>query len=137
VVIQCKNWSKFKTIYEKHIFQFFGTVFKYRDDNPKKKVRAIFYTSTKLSKLARRFAEELNIELKENFKFDRDYPCIKCNISRVNKEKIYHLPFDQQYDTTKIEKDRGEFYCKTVKEAEDKGFRRAFRWKGDQKASKK
>src|SRR3989344_3487518 len=27
IVIQCKNWSQFRTIYEKHIFQFFGTVF--------------------------------------------------------------------------------------------------------------
>ena len=44
-----------------------------------------------------------------------------------NGEKIYHLPFDQQYDKTKLEKKYGEFYCKTVKEAEDSGFRRAFR----------
>src|SRR3989339_418402 len=43
-IIQCKNWSKFRTIYEKHIFQFFGTVFQYRDENPKHNVKAIFYT---------------------------------------------------------------------------------------------
>jgi len=127
IVIQCKNWSQFKTIYEKHIFQFFGTVFQYRDENPDKKVRAVFYTSTSLSDLARRFAQELGIELQENVKMDINYPCIKCNVSRVDKEKIYHLPFDQQYDRTKIEKNRGEFYCATVKEAEDAGFRRAFR----------
>jgi len=127
IVIQCKNWSQFKTIYEKHIFQFFGTVFQYRDENPDRKVRALFYTSTTLSDLARRFAQELGIELQENVKMDINYPCIKCNVSRVNGEKIYHLPFDQQYDRTKIEKNRGEFYCVTVKEAEDAGFRRAFR----------
>jgi hypothetical protein len=130
VVIQCKNWAKFRTIYEKHIFQFFGTVFQYKDENPNKKVKAIFYTSTELSDLARRFSKELGIELKENFKFDKDYPSIKCNISRVDGTKIYHLPFDQQYDNTKVEKKRGEFYCKSVKEAEDAGFRRAFRYKG-------
>jgi len=135
IVIQCKNWAKFRTIYEKHIFQFFGTVFQYRDENPDRKVRAIFYTSTELSKLARRFASELGIELKENFKFDKDYPCIKCHTSKVGSlyaprgTKIYHLPFDQQYDKTKLEKKYGEFYCKTVKEAEDAGFRRAFRYR--------
>jgi len=133
IVIQCKCWAKFRTIYEKHIFQFFGTVFKYKDDNPNRKVRAIFYTSTELSDLARRFSKELSIELKENFKFDKSYPCIKCNVSRVDKTKIYHLPFDQQYDNTKVEKNRGEFYCKTVKEAEEAGFRRAFRYRGDKK----
>lgn len=130
IVIQCKNWAEFRTIYEKHIFQFFGTVFQYKDENKDKKVRAIFYTSTNLSDLARRFSKELNIELKENFKFDREYPSIKCNVSRIDGTKIYHLPFDQQYDKTKIEKERGEFYCKTAKEAEDAGFRRAFRYKG-------
>ncbi len=135
IVIQCKNWAKFRTIYEKHIFQFFGTVFQYRDENPDKKVRAIFYTSTELSKLARRFANELGIELKENFKFNKDYPSIKCHTSKADSlyasrgTKIYHLPFDQQYDKTKLEKKYGEFYCKTVKEAEDAGFRRAFRYR--------
>jgi DUF2075 family protein len=133
IVIQCKNWSQFRTIYEKHIFQFFGTVFQYKDENLNKKVKAIFYTSTKLSDLARRFSKELGIELKENFKFGKDYPSIKCNISRVDGTKIYHLPFDQQYDNTKVEKKRGEFYCTTVKEAEGAGFRRAFRYKGNKK----
>ena len=130
IIIQCKNWSRFKTIYEKHIFQFFGTVFQYKDENPKKNVQAIFYSSTKLSDLARRFAKELKIELEENFKYDNDYPCIKCNISRINNEKIYHLPFDQQYDNVKIEPEKGEFYCSAIEEAENKGFRRAFRYKG-------
>ncbi|MFA6553773.1 MAG: restriction endonuclease, partial [Patescibacteria group bacterium] len=83
IVIQCKNWSKFKTIYEKHIFQFFGTVFQYRDANPSRNVTAVFYTSTQLSDLARRFSKELHIDLQENFKFDPNYPCIKCNISKV------------------------------------------------------
>ncbi len=131
IIIQCKNWSKFKTIYEKHIFQFFGTVFQYKDANPTQAVRAIFYTTTQLSDLARRFASELGIGLKENFKFDKDYPSIKCNISKTDGSKIYHLPFDQQYDKTKIEKRRGEFYCSLVKEAEGAGFRRAFRWHGN------
>lgn len=129
VIIQCKNWSQFRTIYEKHIFQFFGTVFQYKDENPNRKVQAIFYTSTQLSDLARRFAKELKIDLKENFKFDKEYPAIKCNISRIDGSKIYHLPFDQQYDKTKVEKSRGEFYCTTVKEAEGAGFRRAFRYR--------
>ncbi|MBQ1434854.1 MAG: hypothetical protein IIZ19_03045, partial [Clostridia bacterium] len=61
-----------------------------------------------------------------------EYPCIKCNIGRDEygyETKIYHLPFDQQYDATKITK-RGEFYAMTVAEAESKGFRRAFKWFG-------
>lgn len=129
IVIQCKNWASFKTIYEKHIFQFFGTVFQFKDNHRDSKIRGIFYTTTILSDLAKRFASELNIEIKENYYFDQGYPCIKCNVSKKDGEKIYHLPFDQQYDKIKIEKQLGEFYCKTVEEAENKKFRRAFRWK--------
>jgi len=60
---------------------------------------------------------------------DNGYPCIKCNISQIDGTRIYHLPFDQQYDKVKIEPHKGEFYCTSVKEAEDAGFRRAFRHK--------
>jgi hypothetical protein len=49
---------------------------------------------------------------------------IKCNINNGNK--IYHLPFDQQYWRTVIDKP-GEFYAITVKEATKAGFRRAFK----------
>ena len=80
--------------------------------------------------LARRFSKELGIKLKEEFKCDFSYPCIKCNINQTtHHEKIYHLPFDQKYDNTKINR-QGEIYCKTVKEAETADFRRAFRWHG-------
>jgi hypothetical protein len=50
---------------------------------------------------------------------------IKCNINNGNK--IYHLPFDQQYYRTKIELP-GEFYAWTVEEAVNAGFRRARRY---------
>jgi hypothetical protein len=45
------------------------------------------------------------------------------------EEVACHLPFDQQYDSTKI-KNKGEFYAVTVAEAEAAGFRRAFKWFG-------
>jgi hypothetical protein len=47
-------------------------------------------------------------------------------------ENIYHLPFDQMYDATVVHTERGEFYARTVEEAEQAGFRRAFRWRGGQ-----
>ena len=132
LIVQCKNWSKFKTIFEKHIFQLFGTSFqhKYEMRHNKKNIKSVFYTTTKLSELAKKFAKELNIEVRENFKMDTNYPCIKCNVSEQKGTKIYHLPFDQQYDRTKINISEGDFYCTTVAEAETKGFRRAFRWRG-------
>lgn len=130
VVIQCKYWNQFRKVFENEIFQFFGTVFQYRKTFKDKKVTGIFYTTTSTSDLAREFAKELGITLKENYKMDKSYPCIKCNISKVDGERIYHLPFDQQYNHTKIEPKTGELYVATVKEAELNRFRRAWRWKG-------
>lgn len=128
LLVQCKNWSRSKTIYEKHIFQFFGTMYQFAKNNSGKPVRGAFYTATSLSETAKSFAEEFNIELHENFPLER-YPMIKCNVSR-NGEGIYHLPFDLQYDATKINAKDGDRYCMTVAEAEAAGFRRAYRWHG-------
>lgn len=129
LIIQCKNWSQFKTIYEKHIFQLFGTVFEYKKRHPNKNVRAVFCTTTHLSELAREIAGILGIQILEEYRFEKNYPCIKCNINPSTRERIYHLPFDQKYDDTKIDR-ADEMYCTSVAEAEAAGFRRAFRWHG-------
>jgi hypothetical protein len=125
---QCKNWSQEKTIHEKHIFQLYGTLVLYKLDNPMFEAKGVFITTTKLSDKARAVANELDIKIVEQLPLG-DFPRIKCNINRTTGEKIYHLPFDQQYDTTKIDH-LGEFYAMTVKEAEDAGFRRAYKWFG-------
>jgi hypothetical protein len=145
-VIQCKNWSQQRTVHEKHIFQLFGTTIEYwlkhreRGISPqlellpgllqKERIKATFITSTKLSEKAREFAKVLGVQVLEDFPLQR-YPSIKCNVSRqTGSEKIYHLPFDQQYDRTIIEQERNECYVETVAEAEALGFRRASRWRG-------
>jgi len=144
-IVQCKCWSKEKTIREKHIFQLFGTTIEYYLKNMMNKksaqpilfpellrtegVKATFITSTKLSEKAKEFARVLQVKIIENCPLE-DYPSIKCNVSWRNGEKIYHLPFDQQYDRTLIEEERNECYVGTVKKAEELGFRRAFRWRG-------
>lgn len=128
-IVQCKNWSKTKTIHEKHIFQLFGTVTAYRIDHSDESASGTFCTSTSLSDRAKQFADMLEIKYVENFPLER-YPCVKCNVSMRGQEKIFHLPFDQQYDRTIIEEERLERYVETVAEAEALGFRRAFRWRG-------
>lgn len=130
LVIQCKYWNDNKTIHEKHIFQLFGTVMSYRLHHPNTTVTGVFITSTQLSKNAKIFADELKLKVQENLPMDKNYPCIKCNINRTTKEKIYHLPFDQQYDKITITTSTGECYTKTTAEAEMLGFRHAFHWNG-------
>lgn len=130
LIIQCKYWSQKKFIHEKHIMQLYGTVVCYCLENniPHSLVKGILFTNTNLSDTAKKMADYLNIKYVENLEKE-DYPCIKCNIGhdQFGQTKIYHLPFDLQYDTTKI-KDKGEFYAMTVAEAEEAGFRRAFKW---------
>lgn len=130
-VIQCKYWNSKKVIHEKHIFQLFGTATLLKLQEEFKDIVGIFVTSTKLSETAKRVADALDIIVRENIPMKYDYPCIKCNVNRTTGAKIYHLPFDQQYDKCVIKKELGEFYAFTVKEAEEKGFRRAQRWIGN------
>jgi hypothetical protein len=118
-------------IHEKHIFQLFGTMVATRIENPMRIVTGTFTTTTSLSERARQFAQQLEIKVEENFPLS-DYPRIKCNIARRGGERIYHLPFDQQYDSTLVEPERGECWVDTVAEAEARGFRRAYKWKGEQ-----
>ena len=141
-VIQCKYWSQKKEIHENHINQLFGTTLKYFLEKfpdatfldffkalQEKTIVPVFITSTVLSETAKEFATSLNITVAEN-KLIGDYPLIKCNINKTTGERIYHLPFDQQYDKVKIN-GRGECYAMTIAEAEEKGFRRAKRWLGE------
>ena len=145
-IIQCKRWAQYKDIHEKHIFQLFGTTMEYWIKNfnnhrkPKtfeefakflneNKLRPIFFTSTSLSDKAKEMANALSVEIIENKPLG-EFPRIKCNINNDefgSQTKIYHLPMDQQYDRTIIGNRSGEFYAFTVKEAEDAGFRRAFK----------
>jgi len=134
-IVQAKCWSKSKTIHEKHIFQLFGTtqllmINRRKSGQSKLKVTPRFVTTTSLSSVAREAAEWLKVSVDEEWELDKTYPMIKCNVNQRSGEKIYHLPFDQQYDRTKINPDLGECYVKTTKEAEKRGFRRAFRYKG-------
>ncbi len=125
-IVQCKYWSKEKTIHEKHICQLYGTAIQYKKETKtKKKVVPVFVTQTKLSDKAKEFAKYLKVKVMENYEIGK-FPRIKCNVGK--KEKIYHLPFDQQYDNVIIEPEKGEFFAETVQEAIDKGYRRAKKW---------
>ena len=127
VLIQCKCWSKSSTIYEKHIAQFLGSCAFYKITNIGDlftKYHYRFYSTADLGETAIKFATELGIDIYMQA-FNKHYPIIKCNIN--GDDKIYHLPFDQQYDKVKLNKS-GEFYAVSVKQAEGMGFRRAKRW---------
>ncbi|MEZ4790671.1 MAG: restriction endonuclease [Flavobacteriales bacterium] len=146
LVVQCKCWSSRKVIHEKHVNQLFGTAVKYYIDRVDQdisefgttlfpellkegKVHPVFWTSTMLTETARKFAVALGIEVRENEPL-QDYPLIKCHTNKSTGERIYHLPFDQMYDRTILESRFGEYYASSVLEAEESGFRRAWRWKG-------
>lgn len=133
LIIQCKYWSEKKLIHEKHINQLFGTLTAYKIEHQRnnERIKGVLVTNIELSAMAKKMASYLGIDYVEKMEAG-DYPCIKCNIGHDSdgaKTKIYHLPFDQQYDSTKIDGE-DEFYAMTVAEAEKAGFRRAYKWFG-------
>jgi len=151
LLIQCKYWKKSSSIKENAINQLFGTSIKYFINNYdnyqetfkntlfqnseipfSSQFQPIFITTTKLTDTATEFAKILKIKILE-IPFEKDYPRIKCNIGKDidgNQTKIYHLPFDQQYDKVQNLKNGG-FNANTIIEAESKGYRKAFRWQGE------
>ena len=144
LIIQCKYWRQERLIREKDINQLFGTTVKYALDMHYENeqisllysdlftnynIKPIFITSTQLSETAKDFASALGILVIENKELVK-YPIIKCHVSKTTGDRIYHLPFDQQYDSTILELQKGEYFVETIKEAEDLGFRRAFKWRG-------
>jgi len=145
-IIQCKYWAKGKIIHEMHIYYLYGTTIEYFLENfgdesnlkqmplfPElvrmKNVVPKLIMTTNLSPKATQVAKVLQISV-ETIPFQR-YPSVKCNISRKTGEKIYHLPFDQQYDNIVIEEEKLECYVETVQEAEALSYRHAYRWKGE------
>ena len=124
-IVQAKCWSRSKVIHEKHLFQLFGTTVHYRLSNIGAQVTPILATTTSLSEVAGEVARVLGIRV-DSIPLPPSYAIIKCNINPGSREKIYHLPFDQQYDRTQVSRP-GECYLETVKEAEHRGFRRAWR----------
>ena len=129
-IVQCKYWSKNNEIKENVIMQLYGTAVAYKiiynkTANIKRKIIPVLMMppSSVISETAKSYIELLEIEVWKQKLLD-NIPVIKCNIN--NGDKIYHLPFDQQYRKAMIDKP-GEFYAYTVAEAEAAGFRRAMR----------
>lgn len=136
-IIQCKRWADGKEVHENVVCQLYGTTMEYNirvnRDNPTptlfdEEVMPMLMTTASLSETANTFAQKLGV-IVMRAKMG-NYPQIKCNIGKGG-EKIYHLPFDQQYYSTRVVESAGDMYAYTVEEAEKNGFRRAFRWGGD------
>lgn len=125
LIIQCKRWSEKKVVHENAICQLYGTMVEYKIRHRNYincKFTPVFISTTDLSDMAKEFANYLGVVV--YIISMGEYPMIKCNIN--GGEKIYHLPFDQQYHRTEIKND-GEFYASTIKEATSRGFRRAMK----------
>lgn len=129
-IIQCKRYSVHHEVHENTICQLFGTTLHYKITAKQRqyymrdpeRIFPVLVTTGILSDTAKEFADKLGVKVVQIQM--GEYPMIKCNINNGNK--IYHLPFDQQYWRTIIDKP-GEFYAMTVKEATSAGFRRALR----------
>ena len=144
-IVQCKYWAQGKVIHEKHIYYLLGTTIEYYLENfggtdklqlelfpeliKKRNVIPKLITTIEVSPKAEQAAKILGVTIEK--KPSQPFPSVKCNVARRTGEKIFHLPFDQQYDTCTIEEEKLERYVENIAEAEDLGFRHAFRWKGE------
>nr|DAR97758.1 MAG TPA: Restriction endonuclease [Caudoviricetes sp.] len=123
IIIQCKWYKEDSQIHSSTIRQLNDNLSERAADNSNKKVVARLYSAyDNLDEQARARLAKTQIE-HVVLPYDNEYPKIKCNINDDNGEKIYHLPGVGMYDYIKINVNRGEFYVKTIEEAEKLGFR--------------
>ncbi|WP_413586996.1 restriction endonuclease [Bdellovibrio sp. HCB274] len=125
LVIQTRALGRRRVVHENDIYQLFGkmTHHKNRSEDPNRNTRAIFYSTSNFSSLAKQAATALGVEIRTE-KFNRSYPMIKCSVSPTG-EKNYYLPFDPVYDRVRIDRQRDEHFVRTVHQAVKKGFKRA------------
>ena len=125
LVIQTKCWAKRRVVHDNDIYQLFGKMsqLKLTSEDPHRTTRAVFYSTSQYSSLAKQAASVLGVEIK-TVKLNLTYPMIKCSVSPTG-EKVYYLPFDAVYDRVKVDRRRDEDFVRTVNQAVKKGFKRA------------
>lgn len=124
-LIQCKLWSKTRVIRENTVHQLHGSAEAWKQRNQHQGIVVpVLYCCHEPSLEALKDANSLGVQIASDIPL-KPYPLIKCNINPSNGAKFYHLPWDPQYDSTKILPSRGESYTHTIEEAETKGFKRA------------
>ncbi|UYL07429.1 restriction endonuclease [Bdellovibrio sp. SKB1291214] len=124
LVIHTKCWAKRRVVHDNDIYHLFGKMshLKLTSEDPNRKTRAVMYSTSQYSSLAKQAASVLGVEIRTE-KLNLSYPMIKCSISPIG-EKVYYLPFDAVYDRVKVSR-RDEYFVRTVHEAVKKGFKRA------------
>ncbi len=88
-----------------------------------KKISGITYSNTSLTEEAKAFSELWDLKFFENIPLEK-FPLVKCNVVEKNGAKVFHLPFDPNYDSAPKSGERNEGYAETVEEAVKKGYRR-------------
>ena len=116
-IIQTKCWASYKTITENHIFQLYGSAihFSKTSGNQYGQVVPIFYTSATYSNRAQSVAKNLGVILRTE-KLNRSYPMIKC-VTNQKGQKVFYLPFDEYYDSVKVDFTNGGMFLSTVRDA--------------------
>lgn len=125
LIVQCKNWKS--EVRENIIFQLFGSYAQWLFENGRKlydpDVEPWMYVTGTVSPVAQDCAKMLKIQIRHLPM--GPFPPIKCNVNKNTGDKIYHLPFDRQYDLVKINA-KGKGYKFDIAEAIKEGFRRAY-----------
>ena len=132
VIIQCKYLSKNSHISPQIIYQLVGTSIEYEIEECENgdfetNVREVLYTSTSLFERAKKSVERLDIEVhscEDMYHNDRPPKLIK-SITSPSGERIFYLPFDEEYFKIRTNIKAGDMYCQTVAEAEAAGYKYA------------
>ena len=134
LLIHCKRWDRSAFIRESTIMQIHVGASDYAKKHPESNVIGVLYATCALSNAAAIAARRWEVEVRGDVPFSgpQSYPVIKCVKNQIG-EKVYYLPVDRNYDSVNVDFSAGDFYAYTAAEAEDSGFRYAYRWREPRK----
>ena len=122
ILVRCKE----KGMNKAYMYYLAARALRYKMDNPELEVSALCVTSEqRLSAEAEIIAQKFHIAVKNEMPF-RNFPYVKCKVIKDEnnaERRIYYTPNHRDYITAQVISVNGDMFCRTVNDAESKGFK--------------
>ena len=122
ILVRCKERGMNKA----YMYYLAARALRFKMDNPALEVSALCVISEqRLSAEAELIAQKFSISIKEDMPF-KNFPYVKCKVLRDennNERKVYYTPNHRDYITARVIPENGDMFCRTVNDAESKGFK--------------
>jgi|GEM_PF-6739660 len=121
ILVRCRERGMNKA----YMYYLAARALHFKMDNPALEVSALCVMSEqRLSAEAELIAQQFHIAVKNEMPF-KNFPYVKCKVIKNENDgerKVYYTPNHRDYITARVIPENGDMFCRTVNDAESKGF---------------